>query len=34
MMAGIWKSSLRRDDTAGGSCEAFLGEELTILDAE
>jgi len=29
-----WRSSLRRDDTAGGSCELFWVEELTILDAE
>ena len=29
-----WNSSLRRDDTAGGSCELFWVEELTILDAE
>jgi len=29
-----WKSSLRRDDTAGGSCELFWVEELTILDNE
>ncbi len=29
-----WKSSLRRDDTAGGSCELFWVEELTILDSE
>ena len=29
-----WQSSLRRDDTAGGSCELFWVEELTILDAE
>ena len=29
-----WKSSLRRDDTAGGSCELLWVEELTILDAE
>lgn len=27
-----WKSSLRRDDTAGGSCELFWVEELDILD--
>ena len=27
-----WKSSLRRDDTAGGSCELFWVEELEILD--
>ncbi|MFZ2324196.1 MAG: hypothetical protein WAV89_10935 [Ignavibacteriaceae bacterium] len=29
-----WKSSLRRDDTGGGSCELFLVEELEILDKE
>lgn len=29
-----WKSSLRRDDTAGGSCELFWVEELTNLDSE
>lgn len=29
-----WKSSLRRDDTAGGSCELFWVEELTIFDKE
>lgn len=29
-----WRSSLRRDDTAGGSCELFLVEDLTILVAE
>ncbi len=29
-----WKSSLRRDDTAGGACELFWVEELTILDPE
>lgn len=29
-----WKSSLRRDDTAGGSCELFWVDELTILDNE
>ena len=29
-----WKSSVRRDDTAGGSCELFWVEELTILDNE
>lgn len=29
-----WKSSLRRDDTAGGSCELFWVKELTILDSE
>jgi len=27
-----WKSSLKRDDTAGGSCELFWVEELVILD--
>ncbi len=27
-----WTSSLRRDDTAGGSCELFWVEELEILD--
>jgi len=27
-----WKSSLRRDDTAGGSCELFWVEELDIFD--
>ena len=27
-----WKSSLRRDDTAGGSCELFWVEEIEILD--
>lgn len=27
-----WKSSLKRDDTGGGSCELFWVEELTILD--
>ncbi|MFO7527049.1 MAG: hypothetical protein R6W68_16465 [Ignavibacteriaceae bacterium] len=27
-----WKSSLRRDDTGGGSCELFWVESLTILD--
>ena len=27
-----WKSSLRRDDTSGGSCELFWVEELEILD--
>jgi len=27
-----WKSSLKRDDTAGGSCELFWVEELEILD--
>jgi len=29
-----WKSSLRRDDIAGGSCELFWVDELTILDSE
>ena len=29
-----WRSSLRRDDTAGGSCELFWAEDLTILDSE
>lgn len=29
-----WKSSLRRDDTGGGSCELFWVEELNILDAK
>lgn len=29
-----WKSSLRRDDTAGGSCELFWVEDLTILEEE
>jgi hypothetical protein len=29
-----WQSSLRRDDTAGGSCELFWVEELTIFDKE
>ncbi|HEX9252605.1 MAG TPA: hypothetical protein VF870_10205 [Ignavibacteriaceae bacterium] len=29
-----WRSSLRRDDTAGGSCELFWVEDLTILDSE
>lgn len=28
----FWRSSLRRDDTGGGSCELFWVEELTILD--
>jgi hypothetical protein len=28
-----WKSSLRRDDTGGGSCELFWVEELNVLDA-
>lgn len=27
-----WKSSLKRDDTAGGSCELFWVEDLTIHD--
>ncbi len=27
-----WKSSLKRDDTGGGSCELFWVEELTIPD--
>jgi hypothetical protein len=27
-----WKSSLKRDDTAGGSCELFWVEELTVFD--
>lgn len=27
-----WKSSLKRDDTGGGSCELFWVEEITILD--
>ena len=27
-----WRSSLRRDDTAGGSCELFWVEELVIFD--
>ena len=27
-----WKSSLRRDDTGGGSCELFWVEDLSILD--
>jgi hypothetical protein len=27
-----WKSSLKRDDTAGGSCELFWVEELIIYD--
>ncbi|MCJ7554491.1 MAG: hypothetical protein MUO34_11475 [Ignavibacteriaceae bacterium] len=27
-----WKSSLRRDDTAGGSCELFWVENVVILD--
>lgn len=29
-----WRSSIRRDDTSGGSCELFWVEELTILDNE
>lgn len=29
-----WKSSLRRDDTAGGSCELFWVEQLDVLDDE
>lgn len=29
-----WKSSLRRDDTAGGACELFWVEEITIFDKE
>ena len=28
----LWRSSLRRDDTGGGSCELFWVEELIILD--
>ena len=28
----FWRSSLRRDDTGGGSCELIWVEELTILD--
>lgn len=28
----FWRSSLRRDDTGGGSCELFWVEELIILD--
>lgn len=28
-----WKSSLRRDDTDGGSCELFWVEEINILDS-
>ncbi|HSL88563.1 MAG TPA: hypothetical protein VK870_04640 [Ignavibacteriaceae bacterium] len=28
----FWRSSLRRDDTGGGSCELFWVEELNILD--
>lgn len=27
-----WRSSLRRDDTGGGSCELFWVEELIVLD--
>jgi len=27
-----WVSSLRRDDTAGGSCELFWVEEINLLD--
>ncbi len=27
-----WKSSLRRDDTGGGSCELFLVDDLKVLD--
>ncbi|MCW8804062.1 MAG: hypothetical protein OQK57_06660 [Ignavibacteriaceae bacterium] len=27
-----WRSSLRRDDTAGGSCELFWVEDLEIFD--
>lgn len=27
-----WRSSLRRDDTAGGSCELFWVDDLVILD--
>jgi hypothetical protein len=27
-----WKSSLKRDDTAGGSCELFWVEKLTVFD--
>ncbi|MBV6419766.1 MAG: hypothetical protein DAHOPDDO_00991 [Ignavibacteriaceae bacterium] len=27
-----WKSSMKRDDTGGGSCELFWVEELTVLD--
>jgi len=29
-----WKSSLRRDDTGGGSCELFWVDEMTILDEQ
>jgi hypothetical protein len=28
-----WISSLKREDTGGGSCELFLVEEVTILDS-
>jgi hypothetical protein len=27
-----WRSSLKRDDTAGGSCELFWVEELVVFD--
>jgi len=27
-----WKSSLRRDDTGGGSCELFWVEDLKVFD--
>jgi hypothetical protein len=27
-----WRSSMKRDDTAGGSCELFWVEDLVILD--
>jgi len=27
-----WKSSLKRDDTAGGSCELFWVEDLVVFD--
>jgi hypothetical protein len=27
-----WRSSLKRDDTAGGSCELFWVEDLEVLD--
>ena len=27
-----WKSSLKRDDTGGGSCELFWVEQLEIFD--
>jgi len=27
-----WKSSLKRDDTGGGSCELFWVEEMKIPD--